>query len=74
VASVLLLRYPAPQLPAFPHAMDVLVYRPGLSPEWIRSQASLTGHGASTTQRNPIVPARSRPGDISRNFWCSSRR
>ena len=29
---------------------------------------------ASTTQRKPIVPARSRPGDMSRYFWCSSRR
>src|SRR5271167_70821 len=31
-------------------------------------------YGASTTQRNPMVPARSCPGDIKRYFWCSSRR
>ena len=28
----------------------------------------------STTQRNPMVPARSRPGAISRYFSCSSSR
>ena len=32
------------------------------------------GYWASTTQRKPMVPARSRPGAISRNFSCSSRR
>jgi hypothetical protein len=31
-------------------------------------------YGASTTHRNPIVPARSRPGDMSRYFSCSSSR